>query len=135
MRKSISIYSRRIGEEWKLLFEHIEIADTFFSRIKGLLAREGFGDCNGMLLTPCGYVHTFGMKFDIDLVFLDRDKRVVDCRHSMGANSWAGKINAKHTLELPAGILKSLNLKMGDELRWGRKNDIKKTCDFQNFSE
>ena len=127
MKKSVSIYSRHKGEDWYLLFEHIEIANTFFSRIKGLLAREGFGDCNGMLLTPCGCVHTFGMKFDIDLVFLNNDKRVVGCRHGVGANSWAGEISAKHTLELPAGVLKSLSLKTGDELKWRQENDVKKT--------
>lgn len=124
MKRSISIYIRKKGNEWQLLVDRIEIANTFFRRIKGLLTRDGFGTCNGMLLTPCGYVHTFGMKFDIDLVFLDRDKRVVACRQNIGANSWAGTIRAKHTLELPAGNLKLLNLETGDELRWGPEDEI-----------
>lgn len=128
MKKSISIYIRKKGEEWRLLFNRIEIANTFLSRIKGLLTRDGFGDCNGMLLTPCGYVHTFGMKFDIDLVFLDRDNRVVECRHNVGANKWAGTMNAKHTLELPAGILESLNIKTGDELKWGLEDESCNPC-------
>ena len=55
----------------------IRIANTFWSRLIGLLSRSSLGADEGLLITPCASIHTFFMRFTIDLVFLDADGRVL----------------------------------------------------------
>lgn len=104
--------------ERSLLLDKVEVASTFFNRMKGLLHRDGFTTTNGLIITPCNYVHTFGMKFAIDIVFIDKNYRVIGFRTNVKKNKIAGSINSKHTLELPAGKLQSLNIEMGDRICW-----------------
>jgi len=62
--------------EGRCLISELEIADSFFARLKGLLGRKKIADDYGMLLLPCGSVHMFFMKFEIDVFFLAGDKEV-----------------------------------------------------------
>lgn len=61
----------------ELIFEKAKIADTFSNRLKGLMWMKGLykGEC--LVISPCSSIHTFFMKFDIDVAFLDRDYRVL----------------------------------------------------------
>ncbi len=54
-----------------------EIADTFSKRLLGLMFRSGLPIDNGLLLDPCSSIHTFFMRFPIDVVYLDRDNTVL----------------------------------------------------------
>jgi uncharacterized membrane protein (UPF0127 family) len=68
-----------------------------------------------MLITPCRAVHMLGMKYPLDVVFLDRDARVVGLEQELapGAKSaWYAK--AKHALELPAGSIALSGTRIGD---------------------
>ena len=56
----------------------VEVAQTSVERMVGLLGRDGLSDDAGLLLRPCGAVHTFGMRFAIDVVFLDRKQQVLE---------------------------------------------------------
>lgn len=113
-----ALYSIQSNDQRRLLLNKVEIADSFFSRMKGLLQRDGFTESDGILITPCNYVHTIGMRFSIDLVFLNKQNRVVGLKRNMKKNRFAGIMQAKHTLELPAGKLESLAIGMGDRLSW-----------------
>ena len=83
-----------------------EVADTAQSRTKGLLGRDSLPAGEGLILEPCRLIHTFMMRFAIDVVFYDRGLRVTravsDVRPSRFA--WGGW-RARTTLELPAGTL------------------------------
>ena len=57
--------------------EHCLLAETMFARMRGLLGRSGLSSGEGMLLRPAASVHTAFMRFSIDVVFLDREDRVV----------------------------------------------------------
>ncbi len=59
-------------KEGKCLVENLEIADTFFSRLKGLLGKKSISRNYGLLLVPCGSIHMFFMKFPIDVFFLKK---------------------------------------------------------------
>jgi len=94
-----------------------ELADRSADRRRGLLGRDGLPPGRGLLLRPCGSVHTFGMRFPIDVVFLDRGGRVLRVVERMGPRrlAWGGW-RAWQTLELPAGTMSQAGVAAGDRL-------------------
>ena len=56
---------------------HAGVADTFSSRMRGLLPRESLNPDEALLITHCQSIHMFFMKFPIDVIFVDRDDKVV----------------------------------------------------------
>jgi len=117
-RVTAKLYIANEKNQQRLLLKNMEVANTFMRRLKGLLSRAAFNETDGLLITPCSYVHTFGMKFDIDIVFIDKDNCVVGIRKGINKNKITGVLRAKHTLELPAGKLTDLKIKIGDHLYW-----------------
>jgi uncharacterized membrane protein (UPF0127 family) len=83
------------------------VADTIWTRMKGLLGRESLETGSGMLIEPCNSIHTFFMKFSIDAVYLEKESRnykVVSIRRDR--KPWRmdfPNFNATAVLELPAG--------------------------------
>ncbi len=79
------------------------MAVTLLSRLLGLaLLRPGRAG-EGLLIPRCRSVHTFGMRFAIDVVFLDRERRALSVRRSVARNRVVGHRGAAAVLELPAG--------------------------------
>ena len=60
------------------------MADSWLKRLIGLLNRSDLPDNHGLLLQPCSSIHTVGMRFRIDAVFLDDDGRVLGIRENIG---------------------------------------------------
>jgi len=83
----------------------------------GLLGRRSLPQGEGLLLTPCSSVHTFFMAFPIDLLFLDREGRVVKAIAGLKPFRLAfGGRGARACLELPAGAIASSRTAVGDRL-------------------
>jgi uncharacterized membrane protein (UPF0127 family) len=80
----------------------VAVATTRTARLLGLafLARERAGQ--GLLLPGCRSVHTLGMRFALDLVFLDHDRRVIEVRRRVRPGRVAFARRARAVLELPA---------------------------------
>ena len=97
--------------------EACRIADTPLRRLKGLLGRDELPPGHGLLLRPANAVHTFFMRFPIDIVFLDRDLRVL--RVAAHVKPWraAARRGAHAVLELPAGECERRGAHVGDQLR------------------
>jgi uncharacterized membrane protein (UPF0127 family) len=97
----------------------VSVADSWWTRLRGLLARPRMHAGEGLLLLACDSVHTVGMTYPIDVAFLDGEGTVV---HSIAALSpWRlglGGAGAVHTLELPAGRLEATGTAPGVRLRW-----------------
>jgi uncharacterized protein len=93
-----------------------EIPESAFGRARGLLGRDGLEPGEGMLIDRAPSVYTFFMRFPIDVVFLDRDRRVVGIRHRLEPWRVAGARKAVAALELPAGAAAEAGLAEGDEL-------------------
>jgi uncharacterized protein len=93
------------------------IADTVLARMRGLLGRRGLGAGEGLLISPAPSVHTCGMRFPIDVVFLDRGLRVLDVRAALRPWRFAAHRGARSVLELPAGRAAEAGLRPGDRLR------------------
>jgi hypothetical protein len=85
--------------------------------MRGLLGRRGLAQGEGLLLQPAGSIHTAFMRFPIDAVFLDGDRRVL--RVAPGLRPWraAGAKHARAVLELAAGEAARVGLVAGDVLR------------------
>ena len=93
------------------------VATTHAERMRGLLGRASLPIDHAMLLSPCRAIHTWGMQFAIDVVFLDADNRVT--RTVAGVKPWRwvwGSLRTKATLEFSAGWLARSLLAPGDAI-------------------
>lgn len=92
-------------------------ADTIFSRLKGLLGRLKFAPEDGIWVTPSRGVHTIGMHFPIDLVYLDSKNRVIHLIEHLGPFRIAPiRTECASILELRTRTIYSSHTKPGDEL-------------------
>jgi len=99
------------------LGDHIELADTSLTRMWGLLGRSSLGAGGGLWIAPSSGVHTIGMKFPIDVVGLDRNKRVVKLWHSLvpyRITSVSMKMSS--VIELAAGEILRAGIELGDQI-------------------
>lgn len=94
-------------------------AHTGATRRKGLLGRESLLPGEGLWIAPCESVHTFFMRFPIDLVYLDRKLKVKKVRHSVGAWRFSACFSAFSVLELPAGTARATRTERGDTMEIG----------------
>jgi uncharacterized membrane protein (UPF0127 family) len=93
------------------------LANTFRTRLFGLLGRKGLKQGSGLLIKPSSGVHTFGMSFPIDIVTLDNNYRVVGVFSNIGPWTIRGlSLKTRSVLELPAGRIQECNIEPGDEL-------------------
>jgi uncharacterized protein len=101
----------------KELARNLTVADTLFTRLRGLLGREVLPVGEGLWIKPCNSIHTFGMRFPIDVVFLDKGKRVVGIAQDLRPNRISRIYSdAKSVIELPAGTLAAVGSCVGDEV-------------------
>ncbi|KAA6459154.1 DUF192 domain-containing protein [Acidobacteria bacterium AB60] len=96
--------------------DRAEVADRGERRRKGLLGRAGLASGEGLWIVPCEAVHTFGMQFAIDLVYLDRNKRVLKTRSGLKPGRLSACLSAHSVLELSSGAVRSTGTKRGDVL-------------------
>jgi uncharacterized membrane protein (UPF0127 family) len=97
--------------------EKIEVADSSFARMWGLLGRRGLGAGGGLWIRPSSGVHTVGMKFAIDVVGLDKEMRVVKIWHKLAPfRVTAVSLKIRSVLELAAGTIKERGIEVGDSL-------------------
>ena len=99
-----------------VLCERCEIPGSSFARMRGLLGRNGLEPGGGMLIDSSPSVHMFFMRFPIDVVFLDRDWKVVGVKHGLRPWRVAGARRAVAALELPAGAAAASGVREGDVL-------------------
>jgi len=92
-------------------------ADTFWTRLRGLLGAPPLRSGEGLLLEPCRAVHMYGMKQALDVAFLGADGRVVAMYHDLRPGQRSGyHSNARGALELPVGTLHDTRTEVGDRL-------------------
>jgi hypothetical protein len=101
-----------------VLATSLEVANTGPNRNKGLLGRDGLDTGGGLWIVPCESVHTFFMRFAIDLVYLDRRNRVRKVRSAVGPWRVSACLTAHSILELPAGVVLSSQTQKGDTIEF-----------------
>jgi uncharacterized membrane protein (UPF0127 family) len=99
-----------------VLGHSVDIADSSETRRVGLLKHERLEPGEGLWITPCESVHTFFMKFPIDLVYLDKNRKVRKVRHAVPPWRLSMCLAAHSILELPAGTAEQTGTSKGDIL-------------------
>ena len=105
------------GEGGRVVCERCELADGPVSRARGLLGRAGLSQGDGLLLKPTFSIHTFFMRFPIDVVFLDRDGAVVDVVSRLKPWRATTRLRARAALELAAGEAERVRVRVGERLK------------------
>lgn len=101
-----------------VLATQLEVAISGKARRKGLLGRNRLLPGEGLWIVPCESVHTFFMRFPIDLVYLDRGNRIRKVRSAVGAWRMSACFSAHSVLELPAGTIRETSTQRGDVLEF-----------------
>ena len=92
------------------------IADSFLTRLVGLLRDKTLEYGDGLWIKPCNSIHSIGMRFVFDAIFLDKNLRVVHLVHEMKPWRISKMVFSAHSvLELPAGLISQTATELGDQ--------------------
>jgi len=101
-----------------VIASNIEIAKDYRQRMKGLLGRSDFPKGNALIIMRCQSIHMFFMKFPIDVLFCDKQNRVVGaCVNIKPFRLSPLFFKAAYVIELPAGTIASSKTLLGDQIK------------------
>jgi uncharacterized protein len=102
----------------EILANKLKTAYRFFQRLKGLMFTSELPIGEAVHLQPCQSVHTFFMKYDIDVIYLDKEMKIVEMTHAMKPSKVGSIVkNAYSVIELPAGSISKTDTKVGHVLQ------------------
>jgi uncharacterized membrane protein (UPF0127 family) len=99
-----------------VIADRAAIARSSAERRTGLLKHSELPQGEGLWIAPCECIHTFGMKFPIDAVFLTKKKKVAKIAAALPRRRLAMALLADSVLELPAGTASRTETRIGDQL-------------------
>jgi len=108
-----------LSSEGKVVATAVKVAASFAARRRGLLDCDSLHPEEGLLLCPGGCIHTVGMRFAIDVLFLDERMQVLRCVHQL--RPWRAalaSVGTRHVLELAAGRAAATQVDTGTKLFW-----------------
>ncbi|WP_188207726.1 DUF192 domain-containing protein [Alkalibacillus aidingensis] len=99
------------------IVNELSVADTFWKRFKGLMFKRGLNSGYGLHIKPCQSVHTFFMKFNIDVIYVNDKLEVVGLDKGLTPNR-VGKVrkNAQSVIEVSAGTVEQTGIQIGNQL-------------------
>lgn len=109
-------YRLRVERSGAVLGTQIELADSPWKRMRGLLGRASLPDGRGMRFEPTSSLHMMFMRFAIDVVYFDREERVVKLVSEFKPWRFSAARGARGAYELPAGVITSADIEVGDQL-------------------
>ena len=101
------------------IVQDLWLAATFWRRLKGLLGTKELLPGQGLLLRPCNSVHTIGMAYSLDVIFLSHNFQVLQVVESLRPRRFACHFAAHQVLELPSGTIASCGIAPGQALELG----------------
>lgn len=102
----------------RVIAEQVEIARSLKVRLVGLIGRNGFPKGSALVIPGCRQVHTFLMRFPIDIIFTDAQDNVIRIIEHLKPCRVSGYCRAAmRAIELPAGTLSACGIQIGDILR------------------
>lgn len=104
-----------------VLADHVEVADTFLRRLRGLLGRRSWGVWDGLWIEPCAGVHALGMAFTVDVILVDEGSCALWVQTLRPWRIGGFHLDARAALELPAGTLARTGTAPGDRLELRRE--------------
>ncbi|NMB26386.1 MAG: DUF192 domain-containing protein [Firmicutes bacterium] len=100
-----------------VLGDRVRMADTFWARAKGLLGKQELAFGEGLLITPCRGIHSYGMGFSFDAIYLSQDLIILHTIERMAPGRRGPVLKeARSVLELPAGTIQASATEVGDKL-------------------
>ncbi len=110
------MYARNLTTQTEIA-DRLMSATSVFSRMKGLLGKSSLKEGEGLFIKPCKGIHTFGMKFPIDVIVLDRNNLVIALNKNLPPNRLTRLYKrASAVIELPAGILDATTTSVGNQI-------------------
>lgn len=100
----------------KQIADKVMLAENYTARLKGLLEQKSLDPGSALIIKPCNSVHTWFMKFNIDVLFIGKSGRVVKVIETMPPFKVAAARVAAFAVELPAGTIREHGIKPGDML-------------------
>jgi len=101
----------------KIIAQVVLFADQPFKRMKGLLGRSSLKDSQAMVIKPCNAIHTFFMRFPIDVLFINKENKVVKTISDMSSFRLSSVcFKSQFVVELPAGTIQATHTTLGDQL-------------------
>jgi hypothetical protein len=105
------LFSKTTNE---VISENLMVADSFFKRLKGLMFTKALPEQDALLISPCNEIHMFFMNYSIDVLYLDKEWKIVHMDEDMQPGKIGKKIkNAFSVVELPRGRIKTKSLEIG----------------------
>ena len=106
----------------RTLANMLMVADSFFRSLIGLMGRPGLDVGHGLWIIPCQSVHTFWMRFPIDVIFLDEHRKVIHLVENLRPFRVSRHLSkARSVVELPVSSIKATGTQLGDEIRIAEK--------------
>ncbi len=111
---TVFLVNKTTGE---VLTKKVKIVDDFKGRLKGLMFTETFPAYGAVIIKPCRGIHTFFMRYPLDILLLDEENLVIYKQESLPPGRVTPLLShSKIAVELPAGSLKEKEVSLGDEL-------------------
>lgn len=97
--------------------KNVILADSFLKRLKGLMFTKELSSDSSMYIRPCGQIHTFFMNYNIDVLYLDKNNKILDVDENISPGKIGKKVKgAAAVIELQGGKIKRSNIKIGQDI-------------------
>ena len=94
------------------------LTETWWERSRGLLAMPELQNDEALWITPCNSVHTFGMSYALDLIYLNRSMQIIKLVNQCVPRTISGCWSARSVLEVSTGTIQRFNLQLGMGMVW-----------------
>jgi uncharacterized membrane protein (UPF0127 family) len=95
----------------------VKMADSYFTRLVGLIGKSQMDENEGLLLKKCKSIHTIGMRYNLDLVFMDKTGKVLKCAEGIKPFRTASAKGAYYALELNQGVIQTQGIRVNEQLQ------------------
>jgi len=112
------IYPDGTESEPIVTLSHVERTETIAERTKGLLGRAELKNNEALWITPCNSVHTMGMKYQLDILYIDRNHLVKKIVQHLPPRRMSWCMGAQSTIELKSGTVKESGIRIGNRVKW-----------------
>jgi uncharacterized protein len=118
----MKVFEKDTGQ---IVIERLVPAYSFGKRLKGLMFKKSLQSGVGVHIKPCQSIHTFFMKFPIDVIYVDKNLTIVGLEHSLPPGKLGGRFkNAHSVIEVPAGYISGKSISVGQALIIKNKGEI-----------
>ena len=101
----------------RMLAGVLMVADSFFRSLIGLMGKPRLEDGHGLWIIPCQSIHTFWMRFPIDVIFLDEHYKVIHLVENLRPFHISRHLSgARSVIELPVSTIQTTGTQLGDEI-------------------